>query len=300
MDTAIRDPSGAALSRVRKRERRAHAPPPFSPFSSSPHLPARSSQQLQKRMASFVFMSTAVQNQMAARSLIRFAAAGASRARAALAVPSRAVSGNVSLALFAAAPRSFAAASARSMTSVSRVSAFRSLAAMATSDESASASSAASPEATLFVGNLPWSVDDASLRSVFSEFNPTNCKVVTDRESGRSKGIAFVNFGSEGDAVKAREALNGKARHRDTFAQPRSRRARPRPDRHLPLPRRLLRRLTAATFASSRAPPRISPPRGRRASPAPRALRCALPRIPCCLPTQPRRRHQRRTERAGC
>lgn len=85
-------------------------------------------------------------------------------------------------------------------------------------DDTASPS-AASLESTLFVGNLPWSVDDSKLRDVFGQYNPVNCKVVTDRESGRSKGIAFVNFGSESDAQAAREALNGKAREIGAFAR---------------------------------------------------------------------------------
>lgn len=162
-------------------------------------------------------MSTAAQSQMATSSLLRrIAFAGASRARV-LSAP-RAVGANVSFALFGAAPRTFAAASARSMASVSRASAFRSVAAMAMSDESSSGSSAASPETTLFVGNLPWSVTDQSLKDVFGSFNPTNCKVVTDKETGRSKGIAFVNFNSENDAMMARDAINGKARRCQTLS----------------------------------------------------------------------------------
>jgi nucleolin len=63
--------------------------------------------------------------------------------------------------------------------------------------------------ATLFVGNLPWSVDDASLKSIFSEFPTTDSKVIFDMATGRSKGIAFVNFQTPEEANRAAAKLNG-------------------------------------------------------------------------------------------
>ncbi|MDD3480663.1 MAG: RNA-binding protein [Patescibacteria group bacterium] len=63
----------------------------------------------------------------------------------------------------------------------------------------------------LFVGNLPWSIDDAKLNEMFAEFGEVaEAKVITDKFSGRSKGFAFVTFAKEEDAAKAVEALNEK------------------------------------------------------------------------------------------
>jgi RNA recognition motif-containing protein len=47
----------------------------------------------------------------------------------------------------------------------------------------------------LFAGNLPWSVDDNGLRDLFSTFGEvTDCKVIMDRETGRSRGFGFVEM----------------------------------------------------------------------------------------------------------
>jgi hypothetical protein len=145
---------------------------------------------------------------MAASSFIRrIAAAGSSVARSRVLSARPAINVGFSALYATAFQRPLAAASARGMAGASRMTAFRSLAAQATSDEPASA---ASTETTLFVGNLSWTVDDSVLQDVFASHNPVSCKVIVDRETGRSKGIAFVNFGSEEDATKARDALNGK------------------------------------------------------------------------------------------
>lgn len=64
-------------------------------------------------------------------------------------------------------------------------------------------------ENKLFVGNLPWSVDDAKLLELFSAFGEvTSARVVTDRETGRSRGFGFVEFTNEEDAAKAVDALH--------------------------------------------------------------------------------------------
>ena len=68
------------------------------------------------------------------------------------------------------------------------------------------------PAATLFVGNLPWSMDENGLREFFSGHSPATARVIFDRESGRSKGIAFVSFGSPEEANRASSELNGKVR----------------------------------------------------------------------------------------
>jgi len=62
----------------------------------------------------------------------------------------------------------------------------------------------------IFVGNLPYSVTDASLRSNFGEFGKvSSAKVMMDRETGKSKGFGFVEMASAEQAQAAIEALNG-------------------------------------------------------------------------------------------
>lgn len=63
----------------------------------------------------------------------------------------------------------------------------------------------------LFVGNLPWSIDSDALRELFSAIGPiTDSFVLTDRETGRSRGFGFVTFESEEDAQRAIEEFNEK------------------------------------------------------------------------------------------
>ncbi len=62
----------------------------------------------------------------------------------------------------------------------------------------------------LFVGNLPWSVNDDSLKQHFADFTPSAANVVADRDSGRSRGFGFVKFEDDAKAAEAIEALNGK------------------------------------------------------------------------------------------
>ena len=61
----------------------------------------------------------------------------------------------------------------------------------------------------IFVGNLDFSATEESLRSLFEPFGSVeSIRVVTDRDTGRSKGFAFVEM-AEGDTNKAIAALNG-------------------------------------------------------------------------------------------
>lgn len=63
----------------------------------------------------------------------------------------------------------------------------------------------------VYVGNLPWSVDDQKLESMFSEFGElTEATVLKDKFSGRSKGFGFVTFANDEDAKKAIAAMNDK------------------------------------------------------------------------------------------
>lgn len=63
----------------------------------------------------------------------------------------------------------------------------------------------------LFVGNLPYSVTEERLRELFADDGRSvdRVTIVTDRESGRSRGFAFVEMGSPEDAQAAVGALNG-------------------------------------------------------------------------------------------
>lgn len=62
----------------------------------------------------------------------------------------------------------------------------------------------------IFVGNLPWSIDDAKLNEVFSKFGEVSeAKVITDKFSGRSRGFGFVSFSTEEEAQKAVKEMNG-------------------------------------------------------------------------------------------
>lgn len=62
----------------------------------------------------------------------------------------------------------------------------------------------------LYVGNLPYSIDDDRLHSKFAEFGAVaSAKVITDRETGRSKGFGFVEMESDSEADTAIEKLNG-------------------------------------------------------------------------------------------
>jgi RNA recognition motif-containing protein len=62
----------------------------------------------------------------------------------------------------------------------------------------------------LYVGNLSFSVDSAGLERLFSEFGKVeSASVVTDRESGRSRGFGFVEMSSNEEAEAAINSLNG-------------------------------------------------------------------------------------------
>ncbi|MBN2581396.1 MAG: RNA-binding protein [Pirellulales bacterium] len=62
----------------------------------------------------------------------------------------------------------------------------------------------------LYVGNLGFDVGNADLENLFSPFGTVNsAQVITDRESGRSKGFGFVEMGSDQEAQAAIQGLNG-------------------------------------------------------------------------------------------
>ena len=62
----------------------------------------------------------------------------------------------------------------------------------------------------IYVGNLPYSAGDSDLADKFGAFGTVeSARVVTDRDTGRSKGFGFVEMATPEDAGKAIESLNG-------------------------------------------------------------------------------------------
>jgi RNA recognition motif-containing protein len=61
----------------------------------------------------------------------------------------------------------------------------------------------------LYVGNLTYGVDDATLEQLFSQFGSVqSAQVIQDRDTGRSKGFGFVEMDTEAAAQEAIRALN--------------------------------------------------------------------------------------------
>lgn len=61
----------------------------------------------------------------------------------------------------------------------------------------------------IYIGNLSYNVNDQSLTDLFSQFgNVESARIVTDRDSGRSKGFAFVEMSTDSEAATAIEKLN--------------------------------------------------------------------------------------------
>lgn len=63
----------------------------------------------------------------------------------------------------------------------------------------------------LYVGNLPFSVDDSQLSNLFAEFGTVDsANVITDRETGRSRGFGFVEMSNEDECRNAMDAMDQK------------------------------------------------------------------------------------------
>ena len=63
----------------------------------------------------------------------------------------------------------------------------------------------------VYVGNLSYSVNDTDLEQMFSGYGTVeSAKVITDRDTGRSKGFGFVEMATDQEAQAAIAALNGK------------------------------------------------------------------------------------------
>ena len=62
----------------------------------------------------------------------------------------------------------------------------------------------------IYVGNLSWQLSEDDLNTKFAEFGDVDsAKIITDRETGRSKGFGFVEMPNQAEAEKAIEELNG-------------------------------------------------------------------------------------------
>ena len=65
-------------------------------------------------------------------------------------------------------------------------------------------------EKKLYVGNLPYSTDDAALKDLFAKAgNVASASIIIDKFSKRSKGFGFVEMATEEDAAKAKDMYNG-------------------------------------------------------------------------------------------
>ena len=63
----------------------------------------------------------------------------------------------------------------------------------------------------LYVGNLPYSATDQTLRDAFSAHGTVDsATVISDRDTGQSKGFAFVEMASDNEAQAATQAMHGK------------------------------------------------------------------------------------------
>ena len=62
----------------------------------------------------------------------------------------------------------------------------------------------------IYVGNLPYSADDEQLRQLFASYGTVvDARVITDRNTGQSKGFGFVEMSTEDEARAAIAGLNG-------------------------------------------------------------------------------------------
>jgi RNA recognition motif-containing protein len=84
----------------------------------------------------------------------------------------------------------------------------------------------------LYVGNLPYSADEETLRAAFSEIGEVlSVKIITDAATGRPRGFGFVEMASDEDAGKAVATLNGSTLMDRTIVVDE---ARPQPERRRP------------------------------------------------------------------
>lgn len=62
----------------------------------------------------------------------------------------------------------------------------------------------------IFIASLPFSLEEAEIKEIFEDYGQVNSvKLITDRDTGRSKGYGFVDMPNDEEANKAIEVLNG-------------------------------------------------------------------------------------------
>ena len=85
----------------------------------------------------------------------------------------------------------------------------------------------------IYVGNVPFSSTEDEIRGLFSAFGAVErVNIVTDRETGRSRGFCFVGMPNEDEARAAIGALNGTELRGRALAINQARGREPRSDRH--------------------------------------------------------------------
>ena len=131
-------------------------------------------------------------------------AAVAASARAVPAFARFGVAARLGLGVQTASP---VAASAR----VASARAFH-LTAFAADEDGAEAAPAEGP-VKLYVGNLSWGIDDAALGDIFAEYDASDMAVVSDMNTGRSRGFGFVTVANQAEADKCIASLDGTVRH---------------------------------------------------------------------------------------
>ena len=88
----------------------------------------------------------------------------------------------------------------------------------------------------IYVGNLPYNLNDAELEAAFAAYGTVErAKVITDRETGRSRGFCFVEMPNDVEARAAIKALDGQDLDGRTI---KVNEARPREDRRGDRPQR--------------------------------------------------------------
>jgi len=85
----------------------------------------------------------------------------------------------------------------------------------------------------IYVGNLPHATTDSELKDAFGQYGSVDsAKIITERETGRSRGFGFVEMPDDGDGAKAVQELNGQdfdgRQLTVNEARPRERRSGPR------------------------------------------------------------------------
>lgn len=83
----------------------------------------------------------------------------------------------------------------------------------------------------LYVGNLPYSVTESALRELFAQAGEVSTvSIITDRDTGRVKGFAFVEMAGDEAAQKAISQINGKVLDERTITVAEARPQAPRSD----------------------------------------------------------------------